>query len=187
MLLQIAFSLTYVAPKSPKKTTPYLIMRLGHFFFVCWAPLKIPTVLLSSVMALLINTINTTTTTTSSLFNLQSLSFLSSFPPKLSQSTRKPVRFRVSFKKFTIFQELNNGNEIEDNNSNKSSESPSIPQRKKRLSEQSSWEAKDAKGNDYLYRLGAEADNINITVGARSGVIDDLFAGNFLGKDCNAF
>ncbi|KMT03762.1 hypothetical protein BVRB_8g189100 [Beta vulgaris subsp. vulgaris] len=134
-------------------------------------------------MALLINTINTTTTTTSSLFNLQSLSFLSSFPPKLSQSTRKPVRFRVSFKKFTIFQELNNGNEIEDNNSNKSSESPSIPQRKKRLSEQSSWEAKDAKGNDYLYRLGAEADNINITVGARSGVIDDLFAGNFLGKD----
>ncbi|XP_010540067.1 PREDICTED: ribulose bisphosphate carboxylase/oxygenase activase, chloroplastic isoform X2 [Tarenaya hassleriana] len=53
----------------------------------------------------------------------------------------------------------------------------------RRLSEQSSWEAKDSEGKDYLYRLGAEADNINITVGARAGVIDDLFVGDFLGKD----
>ncbi|XP_057474712.1 ribulose bisphosphate carboxylase/oxygenase activase, chloroplastic isoform X1 [Actinidia eriantha] len=54
---------------------------------------------------------------------------------------------------------------------------------KKRLSEQSSWEAKDLEGKDYLYRLGKEADNMNIAVGARTGVIDDLFAGNFLGRD----
>ncbi|KAK1435705.1 hypothetical protein QVD17_01471 [Tagetes erecta] len=55
--------------------------------------------------------------------------------------------------------------------------------KKKKLSEQSSWEAKDAEGNDYLYRLGKESDNMNIAVGARAGVIDDLFTGNFLGKD----
>ncbi|KAG7990274.1 hypothetical protein I3843_02G017800 [Carya illinoinensis] len=53
----------------------------------------------------------------------------------------------------------------------------------KRLSKQSSWEAKDSEGKDYLYRLGKEADNMNIAVGARAGVIDDLFAGNFLGRD----
>ncbi|KAK7336033.1 hypothetical protein VNO80_28240 [Phaseolus coccineus] len=55
--------------------------------------------------------------------------------------------------------------------------------KEKRLSEQSSWEAKDAEGRDYLYRLGKEADNMNIAVGQRAGVIDSLFAGNFLGKD----
>lgn len=55
----------------------------------------------------------------------------------------------------------------------------------RRLSEQSSWEAKDSQGRDYLYRLGAEADNTNIAVGARAGVVDDLFVGNFLGRDCN--
>lgn len=54
-----------------------------------------------------------------------------------------------------------------------------------KLSKQSSWEAEDAEGKDYLYRLGAEAENMNIAVGARAGVIDDLFTGNFLGKDCN--
>ncbi|KAL3835444.1 hypothetical protein ACJIZ3_010180 [Penstemon smallii] len=53
----------------------------------------------------------------------------------------------------------------------------------KKLSEQSSWESKDSEGKDYLYRLGAEADNMNIAVGARAGIIDDLFTGNFLGKD----
>ncbi|XP_057791541.1 ribulose bisphosphate carboxylase/oxygenase activase, chloroplastic [Salvia miltiorrhiza] len=53
----------------------------------------------------------------------------------------------------------------------------------KKLSEQSSWEAEDSEGKDYLYRLGAEADNMNIAVGARAGIIDDLFTGNFLGKD----
>ncbi|XP_042491917.1 ribulose bisphosphate carboxylase/oxygenase activase, chloroplastic [Macadamia integrifolia] len=53
----------------------------------------------------------------------------------------------------------------------------------RRLSEQSSWEAKDSEGRDYLYRLGKEADNMNIAVGARVGIIDDLFVGNFLGRD----
>ncbi|KAF5727850.1 ribulose bisphosphate carboxylase/oxygenase activase chloroplastic [Tripterygium wilfordii] len=53
----------------------------------------------------------------------------------------------------------------------------------KRLSRQSSWEAKDSEGRDYLYRLGKEADNMNIAVGARAGVVDDVFTGNFLGRD----
>lgn len=55
--------------------------------------------------------------------------------------------------------------------------------KKKKLSEQSSWETKDSEGRDYLYRLGAEADNMNIAVGQRAGIIDDVFAGNFLGRD----
>jgi len=84
---------------------------------------------------------------------------------------------------------LNNGQEVGDGDNNSGSvmanPSDSETGRRKRLSEQSSWEAKDAFGNDYLYRLGAEADNTNITVGARAGVIDDLFAGNFLGRDGN--
>lgn len=58
--------------------------------------------------------------------------------------------------------------------------------KKKKLSEQSSWEAKDSEGNDYLYRLGKESENMNIAVGARAGVIDDLFTGDFLGKDCTS-
>ncbi|XP_062007845.1 ribulose bisphosphate carboxylase/oxygenase activase, chloroplastic [Rosa rugosa] len=53
----------------------------------------------------------------------------------------------------------------------------------RRLSDQSSWEAKDSVGEDYLYRLGKEADNMNIAVGARAGVVDDLFVGKFLGRD----
>lgn len=52
-----------------------------------------------------------------------------------------------------------------------------------KLGKQSSWDSTDSDGNDYLYRLGKEADNLNITVGARAGMIDDLFVGNFLGKD----
>jgi hypothetical protein len=63
---------------------------------------------------------------------------------------------------------------VEDNNN-----------KKKKLSKQSSWEAKDVDGRDYLYRLGKEADNMNIAVGQRAGIIDDVFVGNFLGKDCN--
>lgn len=84
---------------------------------------------------------------------------------------------------------MKNGEEVEDGDENNASamanRSISESGEKKRLSEQSSWEAKDAFGNDYLYRLGAEADNTNITVGARAGVIDDLFAGNFLGRDAD--
>ncbi|KAG6575647.1 hypothetical protein SDJN03_26286, partial [Cucurbita argyrosperma subsp. sororia] len=47
-----------------------------------------------------------------------------------------------------------------------------------RLLEQSTLKAKD-----YVFRLGNETDNMNIAVGARAGVIDDLFAGNFIGMD----
>ncbi|KAI3504506.1 hypothetical protein L1887_26032 [Cichorium endivia] len=61
--------------------------------------------------------------------------------------------------------------------------SAEIGGKEKKLSEQSSWEAKDSEGNDYLYRLGKESENMNIAVGARAGVIDDLFIGGFLGKD----
>ncbi|XP_044968168.1 ribulose bisphosphate carboxylase/oxygenase activase, chloroplastic [Hordeum vulgare subsp. vulgare] len=56
-------------------------------------------------------------------------------------------------------------------------------ERGRRLSKQSSWEATDGQGDDYLYRLGKEADNMNIAVGARSGIVDDLFVGKFLGRD----
>ncbi|WRX26038.1 hypothetical protein QQP08_018525 [Theobroma cacao] len=72
-------------------------------------------------------------------------------------------------------------NQVKNNDDNSNIDNPKGP---KRLSEQSSWEAKDSEGRDYLYRLGKEADNMNIAVGARAGVIDDLFAGNFLGRDC---
>lgn len=70
---------------------------------------------------------------------------------------------------------------------NENTDSNAANKLKSKLSEQSSWEAKDSEGKDYLFRLGAEADNMNITVGARAGVIDDLFTGNFLGKDCNDY
>ncbi|KAK5831176.1 ribulose bisphosphate carboxylase/oxygenase activase, chloroplastic [Gossypium arboreum] len=71
-------------------------------------------------------------------------------------------------------------NQLKNNDDNSNTDNP---KKSKRLSEQSSWEAKDSEGRDYLYRLGKEADNMNIAVGARAGVIDDLFTGNFLGKD----
>ncbi|XP_021294141.1 ribulose bisphosphate carboxylase/oxygenase activase, chloroplastic isoform X2 [Herrania umbratica] len=71
-------------------------------------------------------------------------------------------------------------NQVKNNDDNSNIDNPKGP---KRLSEQSSWEAKDSEGRDYLYRLGKEADNMNIAVGARAGVIDDLFAGDFLGRD----
>lgn len=72
-----------------------------------------------------------------------------------------------------------------DNRNGENEESNSKTSERRKLSKQSSWEAKDDEGNDYLYVLGKESDNMNIAVGARAGVIDDLFAGNFLGKDCN--
>lgn len=80
---------------------------------------------------------------------------------------------------FTISCTQSEGGGIESVKSNATSEE------QKKLSKQSSWEAEDSEGKDYLYRLGAEADNMNIAVGARAGIIDDLFTGNFLGKDCN--
>ncbi|KAB1214475.1 Ribulose bisphosphate carboxylase/oxygenase activase, chloroplastic [Morella rubra] len=72
---------------------------------------------------------------------------------------------------------------LPEKNDDGENDSRSEPKSPKRLSKQSSWEAKDLEGRDYLYRLGKEADNMNIAVGARAGVIDDLFAGNFLGRD----
>ncbi|CAL5361687.1 unnamed protein product [Camellia sinensis] len=92
--------------------------------------------------------------------NLNRFSFL--FPKKTFDSSCFSVR------------SISNGDETND----KDSITP-----KKKLSDQSSWEAKDSHGDDYLYRLGKEADNMNIAVGARAGVIDDLFAGKFLGRD----
>ncbi|KAL8042837.1 hypothetical protein ABFX02_09G077900 [Erythranthe guttata] len=68
---------------------------------------------------------------------------------------------------------------------NENPTSNAAEKQQKKISEQSSWESKDSEGKDYLYRLGAEADNMNIAVGARAGVIDDLFTGNFLGKDAD--
>ncbi|KAK0595762.1 hypothetical protein LWI29_009770 [Acer saccharum] len=85
------------------------------------------------------------------------------FPSKSVHRTTKPPSLSVSC--------------------SKSSSTDSNGDDSKRLSQQSSWETKDSEGNDYLYRLGKEADNMNIAVGARSGIIDDLFAGNFLGRD----
>ncbi|WJX75012.1 hypothetical protein P8452_58594 [Trifolium repens] len=82
--------------------------------------------------------------------------------PKLSLKSQFCVRCCSNSK--------TNRDDVEDNN-------------KKKLSKQSSWEAKDVDGRDYLYRLGKEADNMNIAVGQRAGIIDDVFVGNFLGKD----
>ncbi|KAG0617840.1 hypothetical protein M758_4G019200 [Ceratodon purpureus] len=67
----------------------------------------------------------------------------------------------------------------------KSDESGNEGKAKKKLSSQSSWEATDVLGNDYLYRLGKESDNLNITVGAKTGMVDSLFTGDFLGKEAD--
>ncbi|KAI8529321.1 hypothetical protein RHMOL_Rhmol12G0216200 [Rhododendron molle] len=100
-------------------------------------------------------------------------SSLSSFPILSPPSQLKPP-----IPKQLSVRSVPSSHENENKSDGKESSKP-----KKRLSEQSSWEAKDSEGEDYLYRLGKEADNMNITVGARAGVIDDLFAGNFLGRD----
>lgn len=106
-----------------------------------------------------------------------SLSFLPLSPPLalFKSPIPKPL---ISFTKNCSVRSSSNSNE-----NGSSSDEKESSKTKKRLSEQSSWEAKDSEGNDYLYRLGKEADNMNIAVGARAGVIDDLFAGNFLGRD----
>ncbi|XVF87015.1 hypothetical protein PTKIN_Ptkin18bG0086500 [Pterospermum kingtungense] len=102
----------------------------------------------------------------------------SSFPSTLPSVFPKKL---LSVSSFPIScSSKSTSNQLKNNDDNSNTDSP---KGSKRLSEQSSWEAKDSEGNDYLYRLGKEADNMNITVGARAGVVDDLFAGNFLGKD----
>ncbi|XP_059639193.1 ribulose bisphosphate carboxylase/oxygenase activase 1, chloroplastic isoform X2 [Cornus florida] len=108
--------------------------------------------------------------------SFRSSSSISKFP-KFSRLSLLPLKKIFNSSPFFVRSLTNSsGNE----NSSEESEEKS---KKKRLSEQSSWETKDAEGNDYLYRLGKEADNMNIAVGARAGVIDDLFAGKFLGQD----
>ncbi|GMH16086.1 hypothetical protein Nepgr_017927 [Nepenthes gracilis] len=134
-------------------------------------------------MALYTNSINR-----GDLHSPYSHPFLKSFPDLIT-SPNRPSSISTLYKSprinrriFTVFQKLNAG--IEDESSDGDRYGAANPsKKKKRLSEQSSWESKDSKGNDYLYRLGAEADNLNIAVGAKAGVIDDLFAGNFLGRD----
>ncbi|XP_047316908.1 ribulose bisphosphate carboxylase/oxygenase activase, chloroplastic [Impatiens glandulifera] len=93
----------------------------------------------------------------------------SSLSPFLfSKKISKPPSFLIVRSISTSDQDGEEGKNLENN---------------KKLSKQSSWETKDSEGNDYLYRLGKEADNMNIAVGAKAGVIDDLFTGNFLGRD----
>ncbi|KAL2242805.1 ribulose bisphosphate carboxylase/oxygenase activase, chloroplastic [Sesamum indicum] len=96
-----------------------------------------------------------------------------------SQFCSNPISSQFSPKKPTNLFRICCSQSGEDENPNSSATS----KQQKKLSQQSSWESKDSEGKDYLYRLGAEADNMNIAVGARAGVIDDLFTGNFLGKD----
>ncbi|OVA00910.1 ATPase [Macleaya cordata] len=99
------------------------------------------------------------------------------FINKFSPNPRKSFLFSSSSKRIsTSFVSLSKKTNSEENESDEN-----VPKRK--ISDQSSWEAKDSEGKDYLYRLGKEADNMNISVGARAGVIDDLFVGNFLGRD----
>ncbi|KAK4436734.1 Ribulose bisphosphate carboxylase/oxygenase activase, chloroplastic [Sesamum alatum] len=101
-------------------------------------------------------------------------------PPVIkSQFFSNPFSSQFSPKKPTNFFRICCSQSGEDENPNSNATS----KQQKKLSQQSSWESKDSEGKDYLYRLGAEADNMNIAVGARAGVIDDLFTGNFLGKD----
>lgn len=107
----------------------------------------------------------------SSLFKPQT--FFSRIPSISSHNRISPLPFTLS-----CSTSKSSSPDVNDENTDKKR-----PNR--RLSEQSSWEAKDAEGRDYLYRLGKEADNMNIAVGARDGIIDPLFAGNFLGRDCN--
>ncbi|KAL0415492.1 UNVERIFIED_CONTAM: Ribulose bisphosphate carboxylase/oxygenase activase, chloroplastic [Sesamum latifolium] len=95
-----------------------------------------------------------------------------------SQFCSNPFSSQFYPKKPTNFFRICCSQSGEDENPN-----PNATSKQQKLSQQSSWESKDSEGKDYLYRLGAEADNMNIAVGARAGVIDDLFAGNFLGKD----
>lgn len=117
------------------------------------------------------------------LYHTFNLTDLSSFPlikhPKLIS---KPSSVFSKVSPFAVRSVATSG---DSNGEGTSAES--VEKAKKKLSEQSSWEAKDAEGNDYLYRLGKESENMNIAVGARAGVIDDLFVGDFLGKDCMSF
>ncbi|KAJ6307494.1 hypothetical protein OIU76_017316 [Salix suchowensis] len=108
------------------------------------------------------------------LFNTPSSSLLQAQNFFTSPKKISPLLITVSCSK-SPSQPTSSPSPVDENSENQ--------EPKRRLSKQSSWEAKDSEGKDYLYRLGKEADNMNIAVGARAGVVDSLFAGNFLGKD----
>ncbi|CAK9186867.1 unnamed protein product [Ilex paraguariensis] len=107
---------------------------------------------------------------------------LSSRYCSFSKSPNFSKKISVSSSSFSL-SSLSISNQNEDINNKDDITESNVSKKKNKLSEQSSWEAKDSEGKDYLYRLGKEADNMNIAVGARAGVIDDVFAGNFLGRD----
>lgn len=105
------------------------------------------------------------------------------FPPLQSSSSSTFNNTSISLRKpstIVCSKPSSAGDEVS-NGANDGGVSAAKP---RKLSEQSSWEVKDSEGKDYLYRLGAESDNVNIAVGARAGMIDDVFIGDFLGKDC---
>ncbi|GLJ14403.1 hypothetical protein SUGI_0232670 [Cryptomeria japonica] len=103
--------------------------------------------------------------------------------PSRSTAISNPKRSQGS----KIYVPLSAKNAVSSNseNPNSSSSEEKRVEKSSKKSSQSSWDAKNSEGKDYLYRLGQEADNLNITVGARQGLIDDLFVGNFLGKDAD--
>ncbi|KAF5193360.1 P-loop containing nucleoside triphosphate hydrolases superfamily protein [Thalictrum thalictroides] len=108
------------------------------------------------------------------------------FPNRcFSSSYRNFKTFTSSSISFCLKKPTSTTSSEEENPKENKKENDGLSKRK--LSEQSSWEAKDSEGKDYLYRLGKEADNMNISVGARAGIIDDLFVGKFLGTDGNSF
>ncbi|KAK1274826.1 hypothetical protein QJS04_geneDACA004040 [Acorus gramineus] len=107
------------------------------------------------------------------LCNCNSECFFPKIPLNLRRNPR-PLPARITFSSPQSPSQSLDGGEVEPK--------PSDPP-PKQISEQSSYEAKDSEGRDYLYALGQESQNMNISVGARSGVIDDLFVGKFLGKD----
>ncbi|CAI0420998.1 unnamed protein product [Linum tenue] len=115
------------------------------------------------------------------LFKLPSSSLPFPIPPSPLSSRRipPPSILTVSCSKSPSPSSSSSSTPTGNSESNESETSTS----RRRISEQSSWEAKDSEGKDYLYRLGKEADNMNISVGAREGVIDSLFTGTFLGRD----
>ncbi|KAK1290064.1 hypothetical protein QJS10_CPB18g00157 [Acorus calamus] len=107
------------------------------------------------------------------LCNCNSECFFPKMPLNLRRNPR-PLPARITFSSPQSPSQSLDGGEVEPK--------PSDPP-PKQISKQSSYEAKDSEGRDYLYALGQESQNMNISVGARSGVIDDLFVGKFLGQD----
>lgn len=117
------------------------------------------------------------------LFTIPTSSFPSTLHSKTKFPSLSPIKFNSLSTTIVSCSKETESSSNSDSDSNSDNNQRRRRRRSRKLSEQSSWEAKDAEGRDYLYRLGKEAENMNIAVGARAGVIDDVFAGNFLGKD----